>query len=139
MLQWIRGSEKFNEAKCEFNKERVVYYGLMFSKERVSPDPCKVQAIKEAGLPRNAAELNSFLCTVRYSSRFMEPSKYQKTVCKLGELLRGKFEWMQEHKEAFEELKNMLRSDTVQAYFDPQADHELHVDGCPMGMAATLT
>ena len=43
------------------------------------------------------------------------------------------------HTEAFEELKNMLSSDTVQAYFDPQAEHELHVDGCPMGLAATLT
>ena len=30
----------FNKTKCEFNKERVVYYGLMFSKEGVSPDPC---------------------------------------------------------------------------------------------------
>ena len=46
---------------------------------------------------------------------------------------------MQERTEAFEQLKNMLSSDTVQAYFDPQAEHELHVDGCPMGLAATLT
>ena len=37
----------FNKGKCEFNKERVVYCGLTFSKEGVSPDPCKVQAIKE--------------------------------------------------------------------------------------------
>ena len=58
----------FNKGKCEFNKERVVYYGLMFSKEGVSPDPCKVQAIKEAGRPRNAVELNLFLFTVRYRS-----------------------------------------------------------------------
>ena len=79
----------FNKGKCEFNKERMVYYGLMFSKEGVSPDPCKVQAIKEAGRSRNAAELNSFLCTVRYSSWFMEASKYQKAVCKLRELLKG--------------------------------------------------
>ena len=46
---------------------------------------------------------------------------------------------MQEHTEAFEELKNMLSSDTVQAHFDPLAEHELHVDGCPMGLAANLT
>ena len=87
----------------------------MFSKDGVSPDPCKVKAIKSAGRPRNAAELNSFLCTVRYSSRFMEARQYQKTVGKLGELVTGKFEWRQEHSEAFEELKNMLSSDTVQA------------------------
>jgi len=68
----------FNKAKCEFSKDRVVYYGLMFSKDGVSPDPCKVKAFKSAGRPRNAAELNSFLCKVRYSSRFMEASQYQK-------------------------------------------------------------
>ena len=45
----------------------------------------------------------------------MEASKYQKAVCKLGELLKGKFEWIQEHTEAIEELKNVLSSDTVQA------------------------
>ena len=129
----------FNRAKCEFRKDRVVYYGLMFSKDGVSPDPCKVKAIKSAGRPRNAAELNSFLCTVRYSSRFMEARQYQKAACKLGELVTGKFEWKPEHSEAFEELKNMLSSDTVQAYFDPQAEHELHIDGCPVGLAATLT
>ena len=117
----------------------MVYYGLMFSKERVSPDPCKVQAIKEAGHLRNAEELNSFLCTVRYSSQFMEASKYQKAVCKLGELLSGKFEWIQEHTEAFEELKNTLSSDMVQAYLDPQVEHELHMNVCLMGLAATHT
>ena len=78
----------FNRAKCEFR--RIVYYGLMFSKDGVSPNPCKVKTIKSAGRPRNVAELNSFLCTVRYSSRFMEARQYQKTVGKLGELVTGK-------------------------------------------------
>jgi len=100
----------------------VVYYGLMFSKDGVSPDPCKVKAIESVGHPRNPAELNSFLCTVRYSSRFMEASQYQKAACQLGELVKGKFEQQQEHSEAFEELKSMLRSDTVQVFFDPQAE-----------------
>ena len=129
----------FNRAKCEFRGDRVVYYGLMFSEDGVSPDSCKVKAIKSAGRPKIAAELNSFLCTVRYSSRFIEARQYEKTVGKLGELVTGKFEWRQEHSEAFEELKNMLSSDTVQAYFDPQAEHELYIDGCPVGLDATLT
>ena len=58
----------------------------------------------------------------------MEANKYQKAVCKLRELVKGELKWKQEHTEAFEELKNMLSSDTVQAYFDSQAEHELHVD-----------
>ena len=43
-------------------------------------------------------------------------------------IVTGKFEWKPEHSETFKELRNIL-SDTVQAYFDPQAEHELHIDG----------
>ena len=38
----------FNKAKCEFNKESCLCYGMAFSKERVSPDPQKVEATKAA-------------------------------------------------------------------------------------------
>ena len=58
----------FNKAECEFNKESMFYYGLMLSKEGVSPDPCDVQAIKSAGHPRNAAELNLFQLDTAHSS-----------------------------------------------------------------------
>ena len=62
----------FNKDKCEFNKDKCLYYGMVFSKEGASPDPMKVEAIKQAEPPRNAKELNSFLCTVQYNARFME-------------------------------------------------------------------
>ena len=45
---------------------------MVFSKEGASPDPMKVETIKQAEPPRNTKELNSFLCTVQYNARFME-------------------------------------------------------------------
>ena len=62
----------FSKEKCEFNKNSCVYYGMVFSKDGASPDPKKVKAIKAAKPPRNAKELNSFLCTVQYNARFMD-------------------------------------------------------------------
>ena len=50
----------------------------------------KGKAIKSAGRPRNAVELNLFLCTVRYSSRCMEARQYQKTEGNLCGLIRVK-------------------------------------------------
>ena len=44
----------FNKDKCEFNKDKCLYYGMVFSKEGASPDPMKVEAIKQAKPPRNA-------------------------------------------------------------------------------------
>ena len=97
----------------------------------------KVEAIKQAEPPRNAKELNSFLCTVQYNARFMESYAPQTDV--LRALVRADvFKREEEHQEAFEALKNALSADTVLAYFDPAADHEVHVHGCPLGISATL-
>ncbi|PFX13584.1 Retrovirus-related Pol polyprotein [Stylophora pistillata] len=127
----------FNKGKCEFNKQSCVYYGMKFSKDGASPDPRKVEAIKAAEPPRNAKELNSFLCTVQYNARFME--KYAPQTDLLRGLLKANvFAWTRNHQEAFESLKEGLSSDTVLVYFDPAAEHEVHVDGCPLGISATL-
>ena len=70
-----RAGEKritFNKDKCECNKDRCLYYGMVFSKEGASPDPAKVEAIKEAEPLCNAKELHSFLCTVQYNAQFIE-------------------------------------------------------------------
>ena len=49
-----------------------MYYGMVFSKEGASPDPVKVEAIKEAEPLYNAKEFHSFLCTVQYNAQFIE-------------------------------------------------------------------
>ena len=49
-----------------------MYYGMVFSKEGASPDPAKVEAIKEAEPLCNAKELHSFLCTVQYNAQCLE-------------------------------------------------------------------
>ena len=110
---------------------------MKFSKDGASPDPRKVEAIKVAESPRNAKELNSFLCTVQYNARFME--KFAPQTDFLRDLLKAKvFTWRRQHQEAFASLKEGLSSDTVLVYFDPAAEHEVHVDGCPLGISATL-
>lgn len=96
-----------------------------------------MEAIKAAKPPRNAKELNSFLCTVQYNARFME--KYAPQTHLLRGLLKTKvFTWRREHQEAFKSLKEGHSSDTVLIYFDPAAEHEVYVDRCPLGILATL-
>ena len=96
-----------------------------------------MEAIKAAEPPRNAKELHSFLCTVQYNARFME--NYAPQTDFLRDLLKAKvFTWRRQHQEAFASLKEGLSSDTVLVYFDPAAEHEVHVDGCPLGISASL-
>ena len=58
----------FNKDKYKCNKDRCLHYGMVFSKEGASPDPAKVEAIKEAEPLCNAKEFHSFLCTVQYNA-----------------------------------------------------------------------
>ena len=50
-----------NLDKCKVNKTSIEYYGMVFCKTGVSPDPKKVQALKELPPTSNVAKLRSFL------------------------------------------------------------------------------
>ncbi|XP_065066035.1 uncharacterized protein K02A2.6-like [Rhopilema esculentum] len=50
-----------NEGKCRFNKTRLQFYGLVFSKEGVSPDPSLVQDFVNTQPPKNVSEVRSLL------------------------------------------------------------------------------
>ena len=137
MKPYDKKNVTFNKSKCEFSKDKCLYFGLMFSKDGVSPDPSKVQAIRATDPPRSAKELNSFLCTVQYNARFVK--MFSSSTEKFRSLLKeSKFRWENEHQEAFEDLKNGLCEETTLTYLDPKAEHEVHVYGCPLGISATL-
>ena len=51
----------FNK-KCEFGKTEVKFWGMIFSKDGVKPDPEKVEALDHITPPTNKKDLISFLC-----------------------------------------------------------------------------
>jgi capsule polysaccharide export protein KpsE/RkpR len=107
----------------------------MFSKDGVSPNPSKVQAIRATDPPRSVKKLNSFLCTVQYNVRFMK--KFWSSTEKLRSLLKeSKFNGKRSINmlEAFEDLKKRLCEETTLKYFERKVEHEVHVDGCPLGI-----
>ena len=52
---------KFNFAKCQFDQTQLEFFGYIFSADGISPSANKVQAIKDASVPKNASEVRSFL------------------------------------------------------------------------------
>ena len=61
-----------NLEKCEFGKEKIEFFGLVFSGEGVSPDPKKVADLHAAKEPQNSPEVRSFLGMAQYSARFIK-------------------------------------------------------------------
>ena len=109
----------------------------IYSKEGVSPGPCKVQAIQATTPPRNTKELNSLLCIVQYESKFMK--RYAPATETLRSLLKEQtFTWEKEHQKAFDDFEERTVRGHQLTYFDPKAEHEVHVDDYRLGVSATL-
>ena len=128
-----------NPEKCVFDKEHLDFFGYTFGPAGMTPDPKKVQAIKDATPPSNTAELRSFLGTVNYVSRFIPD--FSTTTAPLRDLTRRgvKWQWAKHHQHAFDQLKRCLTNSPTMAYFDPEKDTELIVDASPVGLGAILT
>ena len=129
---------KFNFAKCQFDQTQLEFFGYIFSAGRISPSGNKVQAIKDASVPKNASEVRSFLGMVQYCGRFIP--KLADISAPLRALTHkdAKWTWGPRQKQAFENLKHVLTTETTMAYFDSSKNTELYVDTSPFGLGAIL-
>ena len=50
-----------NQNKCEFRKSEISFFGCMFSKDGLRPDPKKIEAIQKTKAPKSVGEIKSFL------------------------------------------------------------------------------
>ena len=128
-----------NRQKCELNKDKLSFYGFIFSKNGISADSKKCQTIKDAPPPTKVSELRSFLVMTNYVSRFIPD--YSTITAPLRKLTKVGviWEWTESQQNAFEMLKQNLTSDLVVAYFDPRKESTLMVDASPVWLAAILT
>ena len=60
-----------NPDKIQIDCEKVPFFGHTLSKDDVHPDKAKVDLIQNWPLPQNVKELQSFLGTVNYLSKFL--------------------------------------------------------------------
>ena len=59
--------------KCQFGVQEVTWFGICFTKQGMSPDPEKVQSIRDWPVPEDKAAVKSFLQTCQFSQEFMSP------------------------------------------------------------------
>ena len=106
-----------NRDKCEFLVTELAYYGFIISEKGIKPTESKVESIKSAKRPTNAKEVRSFLGLVNYLGRFIP------NLATLTESLRKLttkdyvWQWTAREEECFNNLKNIVSSDTVMCHF----------------------
>ena len=131
--------------------------GHILSEEWISPNPEKVQKVKDWPVPSNAKEVHSFLGLASYYHWFVPqfvkwanplhnlicPIVTKKTRPRIRLLPLEQnllpFEWTQIHQESFDKLKLALTSATVLAYPDYGKPFLLEMDASLKGLGAVLS
>ena len=141
----LRVLERFREKgltlnlhKCQFLQNSLEFYGHVFSKDGMKPNPKKVEAIVKAIQPENQKALRSFLGLANYLKAFIPD--YSTMTYPLRSLLKNDadYEWSNKCEEAFTKLKTTISSDTCITYFDNRKDTFLFTDASPYGISAIV-
>ena len=138
-------------SKCSFFQKEVHYLGHVISRDGVSTEPGKVEAVTNWPMPKTVSELRSFLGFASYYRRFVEgfaklAAPLHKAVAEFGSTKTGKKskhgvieQWTDECEQGFKALKARLTTAPVLAYADFTLPFILEVDASHGGLGAVLS
>ena len=106
---------KLKAKKCELFQKEVPFLGHVVSAEGLKPDPARVAAIKDWGIPKTQTDVRSFLGLCSYYRRFI--SWFSTRAHPLNQLLEAgqPFRWTEDCQNALDDLKCALTSDSLVA------------------------
>ncbi|PIO61946.1 reverse transcriptase [Teladorsagia circumcincta] len=123
--------------KCNFLMPRIRYLGFIIDKDGRRPDPEKIEAIRQMPVPRNIAEVRSFLGMISYYGSFV--AEMRKIRAPLDDLLKNAvFRWTSKCEEAFQHAKDVLTSDLLLTHFDPSLEIIVAADASDYGIGAVI-
>lgn len=124
--------------KSKFCMKRLKFLGHEISEQGISIDTSRIQAINTYKKPTNAKEIRTFLGFTGWHRKFIKG--YAELSAPLVNLTRKKvkFEWTEEHEQAFEQMKSaLLNTDFL---CNPNYSLPFHIDSTSssIGTSAVL-
>ena len=108
VLEILRANKLYiKPEKCEIEKEKIEYLGVVVSEGKVEMDPVKTKALTGWPMPKKLKELQSFLGFCNFYRRFIKD--YSKIAKPLNQLT-GKegWKWGAEQQTAFDTLQRVI-------------------------------
>ena len=128
----------FNPEKCSLKADSVMFFGCLYDRNGIRPDPAKVKAIQAMPTPTCLCEPQEFIGMVTYLSKFIRGlSDLQEPLHALTKK-DVQFEWTPSHKQQFNIIKNSISSTTTLCYFDTNKPVVLQVEVSKIGLGATI-
>ena len=130
---------KLKPSKCALLKKQVLYLGHVVSPEGLSPNPELVQAVRAWETPKCVRHVQQFLGLCNYYRRFIKD--FSEIASPISQLTRKdkQFEWTEECKAAFQNLKDILCTSPVLAYPKEGSPYVLDTDASDVGIGAVLS
>ncbi|KAI8519529.1 hypothetical protein Bbelb_027860 [Branchiostoma belcheri] len=129
---------KLNAEKCIVKKQECKFFGMVYSKDGVKPDPAKVEAINKMKEPKDEKKLRSFLGLIQYMTAFI-PNLADHTA-NMRELLKEdiEYKWSESHSKDFNRVKSLITKETTLQYYNRSKPVTLQVDASMKGVGAVL-
>jgi hypothetical protein len=125
--------------KCEFEKEKVEYLGIIIGQGTVKMDDVKIQGIIHWPKPTKLKQVQSFLGFCNFYRRFIKD--YSKITRPLHDLTKKEqsFEWKQDQQDAFDKLKKMITTAPVLTLPNADGTFLLEADSSEFATGAVLS
>ena len=130
---------KLKLSKCRFAVSKVKYLGHILSPEGISPNPEKVDVIKNYPTPKNVKQVRQFLGLCNYYRRFQKD--YSQIAKPLQNLTKKDSEWVWSPacQRAFETLRNNLVTAPMLKYADMEKPFILTTDASSVALGYVLS
>ena len=129
---------KLNSQKLEFKCDEVPFHGHLLTAEGLKPDPEKVRAIVEMPRPEKRDDILRLNGMVNYLSRFLP--NLSDVMKPLRDLTHKDAVWCWDdlQEKAWNDVKNLIVSAPVLAYYKPSEVLEIQCDSSQSGLGAAL-
>jgi len=130
---------QINPEKCKFGADQLRYLGHLVTRNGISTDPEKTEAITRIPPPRNIREVRRFLGLLSWYRRFVENFSNRARPFTRLTSKKVKWQWTTTEENAFNSLKTALTTAPVLACPDFDKIFFLQTDASEFGLGAVLT
>ena len=114
------------------------FFGHTWNTTGISPDPRKVQAIRNMTFPEDKETMHSFLGLINFLNRYSgELAQHTSPLYRLTQK-NGHYTVTEEHRSAFQSIKDIFEQKIVLPYFSTEKKCILQVDASKKGFGAVL-
>jgi hypothetical protein len=125
--------------KCEFEKTKIEYLGVIISHNKVEMNPVKIAGVADWPTPSNKKEVQSFVSFVNFYRRFIPGFSHHARALFDLTMKDVKFIWGLPQEDSFMKLKELVTSAPVLVLPNDDLPCRLEADGSGIATGAVLS